>query len=95
MVNGVPGEVPIPRDFPRDSIHHDTPKAFHIFSFFCHPGPVNRDFFHCRQNLPAPRQYHTQYCVVKVHRFLELNPNILVRLVERMDKIKDFNFYIL
>ena len=45
MVNGIPWEVPRPkpevpqapegfwpRDFPRDSIHHDTPKAFpHIF----------------------------------------------------------------
>ena len=28
MVNGVPREVPMPRDLPRESSHHDSPKAF-------------------------------------------------------------------
>ena len=58
MANGVPREVPRPkpegppalrvfwpRDFPSDSIHHDSPKAFHTFSNFRHPGLVKRDFF--------------------------------------------------
>ena len=55
MVNGVPREVPRPKpkgpegfwppDFPRDSIHHDTPKVFHTFSFFGHPRLVKRDLF--------------------------------------------------
>ena len=25
------------------------PRLFHTFTFFCHPGPVKRDFLHCRQ----------------------------------------------
>ena len=28
MVNGVPREVLRPRDLPRESSHHDSPKAF-------------------------------------------------------------------
>ena len=32
-------------DFPRDFIHHDTPRLFHTFSFFCHPWLVKRDLF--------------------------------------------------
>ena len=44
MVNGVPNEVSRPRDFPRNSIHHDTQRLFHTFSLFSHPGQVKRDF---------------------------------------------------
>ena len=54
------------RDFPRDSMHHDTPNAFPHMLLFCNPGPVKRDFLHCHQNQPAPREYHTQYYVVEV-----------------------------
>ena len=32
----------------------------------------------------APREYHTQCYVVEVQTLVELNPNILVRHVERM-----------
>ena len=39
---------------------------------------------HCRQTQPAPREYHTQYYVVELHRLVELNPNILVWHIERM-----------
>ena len=60
------------------------PRLFYTFSFFRHPGPVKRDFLHCRQNQPAPREYHTQYYVVDVQTLVELNPNILVQDVERM-----------
>ena len=38
----------------------------------------------CRQTQPAHREYHTQYYVVAVQTLVELNPNILVRDVERM-----------
>ena len=73
-----------PRDFLRDAIHHDTPKAFpHILILFP-PGPVKRDFLHCHQTQPAPREYHTQYYIVEVQTLVELNPNKQVRDVERM-----------
>ena len=75
------------RDFPRDSIHHDTPKAFPQMSLFCNPGPVKRDFLHCHQTQPAPRDHHTQYYIGEVHKFVELNPNILVWHAERMNQL--------
>ena len=97
MVNGVPREVPKaktlgvagPKGFGRGTsqgtlftmIH---PRLFHTFSFFCHPGPVKRDVLHCQQTQPDPREYHTQYYVVEVQTLVELNPNVLVRDVERM-----------
>ena len=37
-----------------------------------------------QQTQPAPREYHTQYYVVEVHRLVEVNPDILVRHVEKM-----------
>ena len=69
------------RGTPFTMIH---PRLFNIFSFFCHPEPVKRDFLHCCQTQPAPRKYHTQYYVVEVHSLVGLNPNILVRHVEKM-----------
>ena len=53
-------------------------------SFFDHPGLVKRDFFHCRQSQPVPREYHTQCYVVEVQTLVEFNPNILVRRFQRM-----------
>ena len=97
MVIGLPMEVPrpkpegpqaprvlatgLPRGTPFTTLH---PRLFHIISFFRHPGPVKRDFLHCRQTQPVPREYHTQCYVVEVQTLVELNPNILVRDVERM-----------
>ena len=89
MVNGVPREVPrpkpeaagLPRGTPFTTLH---PRLFHIISFFGHPGLVKRDFFHCRQIQPVPREYHTQYYVVEVQTLVELNPNILVWHVKRI-----------
>ena len=40
---------------------------------------------HLNQTQPAPREYHTQYYVLEVHRLVELNHNIMVRHVERME----------
>ena len=79
-----------PRDFGQGSSQGNTftmipPSLFHTFSFFCHPGPVKRDFLHCRQTQSVPGAYHTQFYVVEVQTSVELNPNILVRDVERME----------
>ena len=60
------------------------PRLFHIFSFFCHPGPVKRDFLHSRKTQPVPMEYHTKYYVFEVQRLVELNPILLVRHIERM-----------
>ena len=68
------------KGFSRGTVH---PRLFHIFSFFCHPGPVKRGFLHCCQTQSAPREYHTQQ-YVEVHRLVNLNPNMLSRHVERM-----------
>ena len=57
-------------------------------SFFGHPGLVQRDFFHCCQTQPVPREYHTQCYVVEVQTLVELNPNILVRRFQRMAHLK-------
>ena len=97
VVNGVPREVPrpkpegpqAPRVFGRGTSRGTAfttihPRLFHTFSFFLHPGPVRRDFLYCRQTQPAPREYHTQCYIVEVQTLVELNPNILVRHVERM-----------
>ena len=97
VVNGVPREVPrpkpegpqaprvlaagLPRGTPFTTLH---PRLFHIMSFFGHPGLVKRDFFHCRQIQPVPREYHTQYYLVEVQILVEINPNILVRRFQRM-----------
>ena len=66
MVNGVPREVPRPkpegpgpkgfwpRDFPRDSIHHVTPKAFpQSFIFMASPARI-RDFFQPMDSVGSP-----------------------------------------
>ena len=74
------------RGTPFTMIH---PRLFHIFSLFCHPGPVKRNYLHGRQTQPAPREYYTQYYVVEVHRLVELNRNILVWHVERMGMMQD------
>ena len=42
------------------------------------------DFLHWRPTQPAPREYHTQCNVVEVQTLVKLNPNILVRDVERI-----------
>ena len=41
-------------------------------------------------SLLAPREYHTQYYVVEVQTLVELNPNILVRDVERMAHVATY-----
>ena len=74
MVNGVPQEVP------RDSIRHD-PKAFpHIFiilsSRTCKEGFLSAN--------GLSREYHGQYIGHGFPILVELNPNILVRHVERI-----------
>ena len=97
MVNEVPREVPrpkpegpqAPRVFGRGSSRGTAfttmhPRLFHRFSFVCHPEPVRRDFFYCRQTQPAPTEYHTQCYVFEVKKLVELNPNKLVWHVERM-----------
>ena len=60
------------------------PRLFHIMSFFGDPGLVKRDYFHCCQTQPVPREYNTQYYVVEVQTLVELNPNTLVRHFQRM-----------
>ena len=72
VVNGVPMEVPRPRDFPRDSIQHDTPKAFpHIF-ILSSSQTSEEGFLFPMVSLGTPL----------VSPLVELNPNMLVRDVE-------------
>ena len=82
MVNGVPREVPRqkpegppalrifwPRDFPSDSIHHDSPKAFpHIFILLS--SRTSKEEFIAANGLLRE---------LKVQTLVELNPNILVQ----------------
>ena len=93
MVNGVPKGSPKaktreaagPKGFgQRTPFVMIQPRLFHTFSFFCHTGPVKRDFLHCRQTHHAPREYLTQYYIVEVQTLVELNPNLLVWDIERM-----------
>ena len=70
MVNGVPQEVPrskpegpqAPDGFGQGN-SRGTPftmihtRLFHAFSFFRPPKQVKRNFLHCRQTQPAPREY--------------------------------------
>ena len=66
-----------PRDFPRDSTHHDTPNAFpltmiHPMLFILLSSRTSKEgFLHYRQTQPAPRKYHTQYYIVEVLRLVE------------------------
>ena len=101
IVNGVPREVPRPKLEGPQALSQISclvqslpwgfwPRFSHIFSFFCHPGSVKRDFLHCRQTQPAPRGYHTKYYLVEVQTLVELNPNILVRDVERIKNMPYF-----
>ena len=55
------------------------------FSFFCHPRLAKRDFFHWRQTQPLPRECHGQDTGHGFPRLVELNHNIMVRYVERMN----------
>ena len=97
MVNGVPKGSPKaktreaagPKGFGQGSSRGTPfvmiqPRLFHTFSFFCHTGPVKRDFLHCRQTRHAPREYLTHYYIVEVQTLVELNPNLLVWDIERM-----------
>ena len=59
-----------------------TPRPFHTFSFFCHPGLVKRDFFQPMDSLGTPLENGEG---VKPYILVELNPNILGRDVERMN----------
>ena len=72
MVNGV---------FPRDSIHHDTSKAFpHIFILLS--SWSSKEGFLSANGLP--REYHGQCLQLKVQTLVEANPDILFRDVEIM-----------
>ena len=93
MVNGVPMEVPRPkskgpqaprvfgrgtsRGTPFTMIH---PRLFQTFSFFRHPGLVKRDFFFQW----CPRDTIGKWRGHEAPPLVELNPNMLVRDVERM-----------
>ena len=81
MVNEVLREVPRLWDFPRDSSQHDSPKDFHMMSFFSHPLLVKRDFLQPMDSLGSimgNNKGHGNLIMV------ELNPNILVWHVQRM-----------
>ena len=75
MVNGVPREVP------RHSIHRDTPKAFPYNVILLASRPSKEGFLSANG---LPREYHGQYLSFAGQTLVELNPNILVRDVERM-----------
>ena len=80
-VNGVPRQVPRPQDLPTHSIHHHTPKAF-PFNVILSASRTSKDGFLSANGLP--REYHGQYLSFTEQTLVELNPNILVRDVERM-----------
>ena len=91
MVNGVPRELPRPkpegpervwpRDFLRDSIHHDTPKAFpHIF-ILSTSRTSKEGFLFPMVSLGTPLENGEG---MKPSPLVELNPNMLVRDVEKM-----------
>ena len=93
VVNGVPREVSRPKPggpqapwvFGRGTSQGTTftmipPRLFHKFSLFCQPGPVEKDFLHCRKTKPVPREYHTPYYLVEVKTLVEFYPKILVTL---------------
>ena len=70
-----------PRDFPRDSIHHDTPKAFpHIFILLS-SRTSKEGFLFPMVSLGTPLENGEG---MKPSPLVELNPNMLVRDVERM-----------
>ena len=81
MLNGVPREVP--RDFPRDSIHHDTPKAFsHIFILLLSRTGKERFNFPVVSLGTTPE--NGECMKPSPYALVELNPIMLVRDVERM-----------
>ena len=71
----------LPQGTPFTTLHQ---RLFHILSFFGHPGLVKRDIFHCRQTQPVSREYHTQCYVVEIQTLVWLNPDILVRRLQRI-----------
>ena len=81
MVNVVLRDDLRPRDFPRDSIHHDTPKAFpHIF-ILSSSRTSKEGFLFPMVSLGTPLENGEG---MKPSPLVELNPNMLVRDVERM-----------
>ena len=58
-----------------------NPRLFHTFLFFCRPGLVKRDFFQPMESLGTPLENGEG---LKPSPLVELNPNMLVRDVERM-----------
>ena len=91
MVNGVPRDVPRPKPEGfgcRNSIHHDTPKAFpHIFILLSFR--TSKEGFLSANGVP--RNTSCQYAGNGFPTLVELNPNILIRDVERMQTL--FNPY--
>ena len=93
MVNGVPGEVPRPkpegrrpkdfwlRDFPRDSIHIDTPKAFPNIFILSSSWTSKEGFLFPMVSLGTPLENGEG---MKPSPLVELNPNMVVRDLERM-----------
>ena len=97
MANGVFREVPRSkpegrqaprvfwrRDIPRDSIHHDTPKAFsHIFILLSSQ-TSKEGYLFPMVSLGTPLENGED---MKPSPLIQLNPNMLVRDVERMNNV--------
>ena len=65
--------------FPRDSNHNPTPKAFPYYVILWSPLTSKEGFLSLHPNPTCPQRVS-----YKVQRLVELNPNILVRLFQRM-----------
>ena len=71
----------LPRDFPRDSIYHDTPKVFPHFFILKSSRTSKEGFLFPMVSLVAPLENGEG---MKPLPLVEVNPNMLVRDVERM-----------